>query len=253
MLEKTCKSLQRLAQESHKASRSKIAESLLLDGCIKTIQQKNVSTGKEWHAAMNYLNRYLLKCLEKNSTGAKGQMFEVCSHAYAAEQRGTPWAVADVRCRAAGRTDMILPCKNGKRLYIEIKEGEGCLTVGETAEEALNTLLTFGESKRWIAWLFDPRNFALSPNCDYKRIFVEQPVIFLPVGELLDLLEEVHPKGLATWLRCVTNEERGGSANFQRAISSNKKMDILYSLYDEYSYDYQKFIATGELVRLRDE
>lgn len=252
MLEATSRKLQELAKKSHDESEGKIYASLLEAGLVKP-GCKVVTRGREWAAVENYYIRAALPAQLKGSTGCKGGVWEVSSHAYAAETRGTPWAAREVRCRAQGRTDIILPQKAGKRLYVEIKEGEGCLTAGDTVEDSLKTLIAFGRSNRWIVWLFDPRNYQLAEGCNFRKLFLEQPAIFLPVGELLDRLDECHPKGLLTWLRCADSESHGATTNFQRVVSSNKKLDMLYSLYDEYSYDYQKFIATGELIRLCDE
>lgn len=242
-------SLKEIAAEKRAAEQDKIVNSLIAAGVIS--QPKKALDGQEAiNAVFAYRNGELKRQAEAGSTATAGKFEDPAQRALMHAERGTKMPVYDAKCRWVGKKDIIVPTADGKRLAVEIKTNNGQLATGASPADAWENLLSRVEAGEWIAWAFilpeqevwgyTPENFAEQD----RRV----AWIFMRLSTLLDALAEYAPdKGVATWLKETTNAKTGNTAiNWQDFSKSSKKQNFLWDLWENKSYDWQYFRATGK-------
>lgn len=250
--QKITESLRKQAKKALEESAAKIermlAEHGLIEKGMKTVNPENLVS-----AARLYLNEVLSVQTEKDSTGTAGKFLDLLERALMWEARKQRMNVADVRCRPAGKADIIITCsEQGKRISglsriaVEIKTGGGAIGVGATLGEAWEAIAQTVESGKWIAWAFDTSAINFNAN-DLRKAESKIAWVFLPLGELLEKLAEYNGS-VETWLK--ENKSRG-TVNWQ-VVNSSKKLDFLWEVYENNSYDFQHFRDTGELRKVNE-
>ena len=250
--QKITNSLRAQAKKALEESAAKIENMLISNGLIEK-GQKTVNSEKLIAASRLYLREVLSLQAEKESTGTAGKFLDLLERALMWEARGRHMNVADIRCRPAGKADIIIQCaEQGRqvsglsRIAVEIKTGGGALGAGATLGEAWEAIAQAVETGKWVAWAFDTAAIDFTAD-DLRKAEGRIAWVFLPLGELLEKLSEYNG-GIGTWLK--ENRSRG-TVNWQ-TVNSSKKVDFLWEVYENSSYDFQHFRDTGELRKVSE-
>lgn len=188
----------------------------------------------------------------KGNTGWIGQMLDSGNRMHMQYARKLPMDIADICCRPAGTIDITVQCNaqaatliEKSRQVVEIKSGGGTLVIAPSRDECYNVLADACEKLKWIAWYFvvDAFNPA-APDAWYTMDRL--PMLFLPIDHLMYYLKQYNGS-VDTWLKF--NGET--NLNWQTVNTSAKKLDFLYDLYENESYDWVKFRDTGALVKVK--
>lgn len=248
--QETLKTIKQLAREQRENRATKIAEKLYNDGIIDKLSQRSISGECLPLAWKHYVTTALKEQAEKNSTGTVGKAFDSFDRLMKAYNRESSIDIVDIACRPAGLPDITVQADDtavtilGKtRIQVEGKTGGGCLVTGSSVDECWTVLAEKCEVKKWIAWRFDVRNVDVFAR-DAWYTLDDIPCIFLPLDELVTYLADYNGK-LETWFKL--NGET--AINFQTVTSSQKKLNWLYKIYSEHSYDWPVFRDYGKLVK----
>lgn len=246
MLEK-CKAI---AERMEEKRAEVIAPTLFDAGIISKLSQREIAGDTLRKAWAYYVSNVLSAEAGKKSTGVGGKAVDVGMRCKMHIARNTSMKVTDVSCRTAGKADIVVYCDEeataeiGKsRIAVELKTGAGTVVSAESLTECWNTLAMACEAGKWIAWFFDVKNVDWFAANAWDKLD-QLPCIFLPIDYLLNLLESYNGS-LETWFKAPSDT----TLNFQNIDTSEKKLGYLYSIMDEYSYDWYTFRDTGKLVR----
>lgn len=220
---------------------AKIAQDLTDAGILENPAQRSVSTENKIRQIMARYQDELRAEMLKGSTGYKGKFADVANRVLMAMNNGRAIPLHWFACRTAGKVDIFVTGEDGKRYAVEIKTGAGELARADTLEEAHRAIADACDANKLIVWYpFIDEFDALAPDAldEFDSTFH----LFMPVGQLFDLLKEYNGN-IDTWLR----EPNENTVNFQN-LRSEKKRKFLRKLAAE-SYDWPTFRDYGKVVK----
>lgn len=227
----------------HEAKKAEqIALKLTDAGILENPAQRSITSEAKIRQIMRQYQKELEAEMLKKSTGYKGKFADVANRVLMAMNNGRAVPLHWFACRTAGKVDIYVTGADGKRYAVEIKTGAGELARADTLEEAYAGLADACDAEKLIVWypFIDEFNALAEDALDeFDSMFH----IFLPVGELMDLLKEYNGN-IDTWLR----EPNENTVNFQN-LKSERKRKFLRKLASQHSYDWPTFRDFGKVVK----
>lgn len=229
------------AQQREDEKSAKIAQDLVNAGILENPAQRTVMAEYKIREIMARYQQELMAEAGKGSTGYKGKFADVANRVLMAMNNGRAVPLHWFSCRMAGKVDIYVTGADGKRYAVEIKTGAGELGRGDTLEEAHRAIADACDANKLIVWypFIDEFDALVADALDE---FDSTFHLFMPVGQLFDLLEEYNGN-IDTWLR----EPNENTVNFQN-LKSEKKRKFLRKLAAE-SYDWPTFRDFGKVVK----